>query len=158
MGRTATRNVVGQPVHGHSRRAAPGRGHGRRRGGHRHQLSDARTGAGGHRWQTAAAGHHLVRQPRRALRRTGDERPGGRLLPGPSAELAGQLHCRQAGMGARERARSVPEGVPLHAAGRLHCHAADGRDDNDHERTVGGHTVGLQGEQHCQPPYRILRH
>ena len=39
----------------------------------------------------------------RATRRTGNERPGSRLLPGSPAELARQLHCIETRMGQEER-------------------------------------------------------
>ena len=129
-----------------------------RRARHRHHLPDARAGLRGQERPAAAQGDHLVRLARRGDRRrsAGTHRP--RLLPGAHAQLAGQLHGIEAGMGQTQRTGAFRPHRPLHAAGRLPGLPSLGRNIDHRQRTLGADSVGLQGGAPRRLRGRLLRH
>ena len=129
----------GRRAHGGRRERIPG--HGRR--GPRHFVPDARARRGRPRATGAAAGHHLVRRTGGGDRRARVQRDRAPVVPGPAAELAGELHRLEAPVGERARAGPVRVHRPVHAPRRLHRHAPDGPRHYDGVGAVGGDPLGL---------------
>ncbi len=104
------------------------------------------------------AGHHLVRQPRggHRRRRLRGARPGS--LPAPAAELAGQLHRRQARVGEDARTRGLRSDRSDHASRRLRRLSHDGRGAHHGLGALRGRPVGLRARRARALRARPLRH
>ena len=157
MGRTGPRNVVALRLRGHPphRRRRPPDERGPL---DRHHLPDARAGLPRRCGASAPQIDHLVRFAGRGDRRRGAGGSRPRFLPRPYAQLAGQLHRLEAGMGRPQRAGAVRPGRQVHAPGRLHRLPPLGPDRHQRERPLGADSVGFRRGAPRRLRRRPLRH
>lgn len=143
LGRAGPRNVVALRLRRHSNHCGAGL-RDERRGVGGHHLPDARTGLSRQAGPSAAPLDHLVRLARRGDRSRSAGRHRAGVLSRAYAQLTGQLHCVETGVGQAQRTRRIRADIQIHAPRRLHRLPPFGTHVHLRQRPFGADTLGLR--------------